>query len=333
MNPIVDLINAQQANIDTQKTFTLVLNNTGSNLEKLQLFGTLEDYTKAFIAPQGGVKTYSLQKTKKQVVENISLEVKDMVIPSIPNSEQLENLISDFQVASSDITTSQSFSDMKAKLVLDAGFTLENMETGTIDDNVNIKDLIYQEDLNFEKSKNYFVTTKFLDLIHNIGLDKNNLVNFGFANIDESIGSINSFTRSEAIADVQLIESSVPTQNNSNIIVDGNFNENLRATAVLPNKTIAGLWNYLLSKELTLKGIQFKLDSNVQANNNQFVELYEYSPFLTEPNFVKNIQAYKNGYQRQSNIYDIFGLNWQLDKLKYLTIPNFQGTTVITLFF
>lgn len=327
MNPIVDLINEQQKNIDTQKTFTLVLNNTGNNnLDKLQLFGTLEEYMKVMS------KTYILQKTAKSVVNNIATGSVVALVPSFPTKAQMERFISEKLI---NLKDTQTFNNIDVKCNLNPNYEFENKVDGVNVNNFDIEAVVPNEnELIFETSKNYLFTTDFMNQIAEADMQYLDTLEYGFAKYsDTALSGISSIAYDNVIADVQLIESSTPSQNNSNIIVDGNFNVNLNATAILPEKTIAGLWNYLLSKELTLKGIQFKLDNGVQASNNQFVELYEYSPFLTEPNFIKNIQAYKNGYQRQANIYDIFGLNWQLDKLKYLTIPNFQGTTVITLFF
>lgn len=329
MNPIVDLINAQQANIDTQKTFTLVLNNTGNNLEKLQLFGTLEEYMKVM---SSGGKTYTLQKTTESVVNSVGIDSVVALVPSFPRKEQMERLVNEKLI---NLKDTQTFNDIDVKCELNPEYMLENKVTGLDVDNFDIKAVVPNEsELIFDISKNYLFTIDFMNQIANAHLQELEMVEYGLAKYsDAAVSGVSSVSYGDVISDVQLVETGGSGPTSSNIIIDGNFNENLNATAILPEKTIAGLWNYLLSKELTLKGIQFKLDSNVQANNNQFVELYEYSPFLTEPNFVKNIQAYKNGYQRQSNIYDIFGLNWQLDKLKYLTIPNFQGTTVVTLFF
>lgn len=329
MNPIVDLINEQQKNIDTQKTFTFVLNNTGSNLEKLQIFGTLEDYTKAFIAPQGSGKTYSLQKTTKRNIKDVTLGGLSSYIPSFPRIDQFNRLIHDRII---DFGSALNFDAYITECKMNPEFEFENVVTGSP---VNVFDVEFirpKETLqNFDI--NLPISTYLWDKIANADLSVYDAEEYGLIKYVGSVNGVSSTEYQNVVTDVQLVETGGSSPISSNIIIDGTFNENLRATAILPEKTIAGLWNYLLSKELTLKGIQFKLENGVQANNNQFVELYEYSPFLTEPNFVKNIQAYKNGYQRQSNIYDIFGLNWQLDKLKYLTIPNFQGTTVITLFF
>lgn len=328
MNPIVDLINAQQANIDTQKTFTLVLKNTGNNLEKLQLFGTLEEYMKVM---SSGGKTYTLQKTTKSVVDGVVASSVVALVPSFPRKDQMERFINEKLI---NLKNTQTFNDIDVKCELNPDYMLENKVTGLDVDNLDIKAVVPNGDVLFDNTKNYLFTTEFMNQIANADLNEWETLEYGFAKYsDTSVFGVSSVSHDNVISDVQLVETGGSGPISSNIIVDGNFNENLNATAILPEKTIAGLWNYLLSKELTLKGIQFKLENGVQANNNQFVELYEYSPFLTEPNFVKNIQAYKNGYQRQANIYDIFGLNWQLDKLKYLTIPNFQGTTVITLFF
>ena len=229
MNPIVDLVNAQQKNIDTQKTFTFVLNNTGNNIEKLQLFGTLEEYMKVM---SSGGKTYTLQKTTKSVVDDVVVGSVVALVPSFPRKDQMERFINEKLI---NLKDTQTFNDIDVKCQLNPDYMLENKVTGLDVDNLDIKAVVPNGDVLFDNTKNYLFTTDFMNQIANADLQEWETLEYGFAKYSDTIVSgVSSVSHGNVISDVQLVETGGSGPTLSNIIVDGNFNENLNATAILP---------------------------------------------------------------------------------------------------